>query len=163
MFLQQTKDLGKDTASVLEKSRRNHYRGIALAVNNKDKAAFLHLRKAYELDPNNQYVKLDLLITKRRLAAKSEEEKSIMGKVTADRLPNDPLELDPPIITPSHFIAGERHLLRKFGYQGDMLDHIPATRGVDMKEMDQVMKNFEKQMEKAKGKQSIIWVGGGGW
>ena len=91
----------------------------------------------------DQRIELDLAITKRHQAAESPEEKTAAGKVKASRLKDEPLEHENPIFTTSKFIDGERYLLHKLGYHGDMLEHIHGTKGVDMKEMDKVVKSLE--------------------
>ena len=104
--------------SMPERSRLYHYRGIALAMKDKDRMAFSNLRIAYQLDPTDQGIKRDLTITRRRLAATTPQEKTAAGTIQSIRLPNEPLELEPPTFTKSEFINGERYLLRRQGYQG---------------------------------------------
>lgn len=104
--------------SLPEKSRLYHYRGIAYTIKENDKMAFANLRRAYQLDPTDRNIKLDLIITKRRSTAKTPQEKAAAGTVQAARLPNEPLKLEPPSFTKSEFINGERWLLRRRGYQG---------------------------------------------
>ncbi|KAF6234507.1 hypothetical protein HO173_007132 [Letharia columbiana] len=130
--------------SQLEKSKFHHYRGITYAIRDNHKAALTQFRKAAQCDRmRDQRIELDLAITKRHQAAESPKEKTAAGKVKASRLKDEPLEHENPIFTTSKFIDGERYLLRKLGYHGDMLEHIHGTKGVDMKEMDKVVKSLE--------------------
>ena len=148
-----------------QKKRLYHYRGIALSLKNNDKSAFKHLQIASQIDPLDQGIKRDMLIAKERCAGKTAASKAAAGAIDPSRLPNDPLKLEPPTYTKSEFINGERYLLRQYGYQGDMLEHIEGTKPVDMEEMACVQKDIAQQAAQAKLLQadtSIKWIGGGG-
>ena len=146
------------------KSRLYHYRGIALSMKGNDKLAFGNLRKAYQLDPSDKDIKRDFLIAGRRLKAKTPEKMAAAGIIEASRLRNEPLKLEPPVFTQSEFINTERYLLRKAGYQGDMLEHIEGNKPVDMQGAAQAERSaaqLKAQMKSKKAGSSITWVGGG--
>ena len=148
-----------------QKSRLYHYRGIALSLKNNDKSAFNHLQIAFQVDPLNEFIKHDVSIAKGRYTARTAASKAAAGVIDPSRLPNGPLELEPPTYTKSEFINEERYLLRQYGYQGDMLEHIEGTKPVDMEEMDRIQRLFSQQMAQAKLQKAgtpIIWIGGGG-
>ena len=147
-----------------QKSRLYHYRGIALSLKINDKSALNHLLKASQLDPLDKGIQRDLLIAKGRFTAKTAASKAAAGVIDPSLLPNEPLELEPPAYTKSEFINGERYLLRQWGYQGDMLEHIEGSKPVDMEEMDRVQKDIAQQQVQAKflkADTSIKWIGGG--
>ena len=145
------------------KSLIRHCRAIALAARQKNKQALKHLQEALKLDPQNQLLRDHISITSRRLAASTKSAKNAIGTIySADSLKqlNKPLEVPPPVLKPSEFIAGERYLLRHFRYQGDMLEGIGEKKPVDMKEMRKVIRNMETQKANVKpGKCYSAWVG----
>ena len=113
---------------LLQKSRLYHYRGISLIIKGNDKEASINLRKACRLDPSDNGIRRDLLVTHRRLTAKTPQAKAAAGTVELSRLSNEPLELEAPTFTKSEYINGERYLLRKYGYQGVCLQqYIPIS------------------------------------
>ena len=123
----------------------------------------IQFRKAAQFDrTSGQLIEHDLAITKRRHAAKSVKEKTDAGGVKASLLKDEPLEHENPIFTTSEPIDGERYLLRKFGYQGDKLEHIQGKKAVDIKEMDKIFVNFEEQKAMTKKDETVrLW--GRGW
>lgn len=79
-------------------------------------------------------------------------------------LKDEALEHENPIFTTSELINGVRCLFRKFGYQGDNLEHIQGNKDVDIKEMDKIVKRSEEQKATTKKGDKIgLWVGKGGW
>ena len=72
------------------------------------------------------------------------------------QLSNEPFEVRAPTFSPSEFIADERYVLRKFGYQGDMLDHIKESTKADRKSMDEV---FDALQAWSKACKCPPWVG----
>lgn len=63
----------------------------------------------------------------------------------------------PPVLLPCEHVAGERYVLRHFGYTGDFIEDIKETAPVDEK----AMKILIEGMEKAKKKSTTrcLWVG----
>ncbi len=92
------------------------------------------------------------------MAAKTCAEKLAAGTITADGL--KPMAIPEPVYTPSQFIAGERYLLRKFNYQGDMLIHITEKAPADVKEMEKLFKGLKVQQKSTPpGKPWTAWIG----
>ena len=153
----------KSQMSQPQKSRLYHYYGIAFCMKNNDKLALNNLRRAFQLDSSDKGIERDLLIVRQRLAAKTPKDKAAAGTVEASRLCNEPLELEPPVFTKSKFINTERYLLRKAGYQGDLLEHIEGTKPVDMEAVAQVdgkLAQLQAYMQRKKGEAPIKWIGG---
>lgn len=151
--------------SRVQKGRMYYYRGIAFSIKDNDKLAYGNLRKAYQLDSSNREIKRDLRIMARRLKAQTPEDKAAAGTVEAARLRNEPLELEPPVFTPSEMINSERALLLRFGYQGNMLEHIEGSKPVDMKavaDAERAAAQNKAHLYLKKGESSIKWIGGGG-
>ena len=120
------------------------------------------MQEALKLDPQNQLLRDHISIPSQRLAASTKSAKNAIGTIhSADSLKqlNKPLEVPPPVLKASEFIAGECYLLRRFGYQGDMLDGIGEKKPVDMKEMRKVIRSMETQNANVKpGKCYSAWV-----
>lgn len=163
--LEQTDGLDHPQTTVfgLQKSRLYHYRAIGYAEMDNDNAALAELHKALALDPKNDYIRLDIRITLRRLNAVTEEEKSTAGKLTATRLANDPMMCSPPVYLPAPGIANERYLLRRLNYRGDMLMHLPDGELVDQEAVGKSMRYFHEFRQYAGGLLVMrnIWIGGG--
>jgi len=153
------------SVTVLDRSLVLHCRAIAMAAERNDEGAHRHLDIALKLDPTNKVLKRHLAITSNRLAAKTKSAREAFGIISSskslqqlDKLVNIP----PPILTPSELIAGERYLLRHFGYQGDFLDGIEEKAPVDIEEMRKLIKTMETQKANSKpGQFFSAWVGGG--
>ncbi|KAI4205612.1 MAG: hypothetical protein LQ346_001396 [Caloplaca aetnensis] len=142
----------------LARSKLLHYRGIGHAMVGKDGPALDCFRKAIRLDPQNQNLRRHTIIAKKRMTAKTRAEKLAAGTITADGL--EPMAIPEPVYTPSQFIAGERHLLRRFNYKGDMLLHIEENAPADVKEMDKLFKGMEVQQKSTPpGKPWTAWIG----
>lgn len=75
---------------------------------------------------------------------------------------NKPLPLPPPIRKGSNYIAGERYLLRHFGYKGSMLPEIEENEPIDMVKVltdIEVIENEIKEREKVGKRPTTIWIG----
>lgn len=153
------------SVTVLDKSLTFHCRAIAMAAERNHQAAHRYLDTAWKLDPTNKVLKRHLGITSNRLAANKKSAREAFGTISStkslqqlDKLVNIP----PPILTPSELIAGERYLLRHFGYRGDFLDGIAEKAPVDVVEMTKLIKTMESQKANIKpGQFFSAWVGGG--
>lgn len=136
-----------------------------MAAQRNDDGVHRCLDTAWKLDPTNKVLKSHLAITSNRLAATTKSARAAFGTIYSskslqqlDKLVNIP----PPILTPSEFIAGERYLLRHFCYQGDLLDGIAEKAPVDVVEMRKLIKSMESQKANLKpGKSYSAWIGGG--
>ncbi|KAL8907167.1 MAG: hypothetical protein Q9207_001589 [Kuettlingeria erythrocarpa] len=92
------------------------------------------------------------------MAAKIRVEKLAAGTITADGL--ELMVIPKPVYSPSQFIAGERYLLRKFNYKGDMLLHIEEKAPADVKEMEKLFKGMKLQQKSTlPGKPWTAWIG----
>ena len=101
-----------------------HCRATALAARQKDKQALKILQEALKLDRRNQLLQDHISITTQRLDASTKSAKKAIGTIySANSLKqlNKPLEAPPRVLKASELIAGERYLLRHFGYQGTCL------------------------------------------
>ena len=140
------------------KSKLIHYRAIALAVTKQSKAALIAFEKAYQIDPTNHEAKRHLHIMRLRLKGKTSAE------ITPDRLER-PILLPEKVVLPSQFIAGERYLLKRQGYTGDMLDGIAESKPADLKKMEKAAKSHDKpiaaKQKSLGGGSSMTWVGAG--
>lgn len=159
---------GADTlccVTVLDKSLLFHCRAIAMAAERNTQEAHRYLDMAWKLDPTNKVLERHLGIASNRLAANTKSAREAFGTIYStkslqqlDKLVNIP----PPVLTPSEFIAGERYLLRHFGYQGDLLDGIEEKAPVNMAEMMKIIKQTESQKARMKpGQFFSSWIGGG--
>lgn len=143
------------------KSSLHHCRAIALAAQNDDRNALHHLIEAGKADPYNKAIQAHLGIMSKRLDVGKNTTNTIYSDKSINRL-NELAEYPPPILTPSKFIAGERFLLRHFGYKGDMLEGIEEKAPVDMKAMKDYIQQIETQKANSKPDEfHSAWIGGG--
>ncbi|KAL8758142.1 MAG: hypothetical protein Q9184_004010, partial [Pyrenodesmia sp. 2 TL-2023] len=150
--------MNEPVVTPLARSRLFHYRGIAYAMMGKDGPALDCLRKAIQLEPQNQILRQHMATIKKRMAAKTRAEKVAAGTITANGL--KPMEIPEPVYTPSQFIAGERYLLRKFNYKGDMLLHIEEKAPANIEKMDKLVKDMAKQRKLTPpGRPWTAWIG----
>lgn len=151
--------------TVLDKSLLFHCRAIAIAAERNAQEAHRYLDMAWKLDPTNKVLKRHLGIASNRLAANTKSAREAFVTIYStkslqqlDKLVNIP----PPVLKPSEFIAGERYLLRHFGYQGDLLDGIEEKAPVNMAEMTRIIKQTESEKARMKpGQFFSSWIGGG--
>lgn len=113
-----------------EKKKLYHYQAYAWAQIGRDTAAYGKLVKAREIDPFDKDIEQDIAVTKRRLDAKSDEEKLAAGELNPQQLPNKPIFLVPPTYFPSPKIACERYVLHQLGYRGSLMPQIQASEPV---------------------------------
>jgi len=75
---------------------------------------------------------------------------------------NKPLPLPAPIRKGSKCIAGERYLLRHFGYKGNLLPEIEENEPINMVKVVtdiEVMENEIKGRQKVGKRPTMIWIG----
>ena len=135
-----------------EKKLLYHFQAYAWAQIGRDTAAYGKLVKAREIDPFDKHIEQDIAITKRRLDAKSDEEKLAAGELNPQQLPNKPVFLPPPTYLPSPKIACERYVLRQLGYQGNLMYQIQASEPVkDPQRLDEYARHliFTRQGRRA--------------
>lgn len=161
LLLKQTdilNDMNGPIVTPLGKSKMYHYRGIANAFLGRDDAALQSFRKAIRLDTQNQILRRHIVTIKKRIAATSLAGKLTAGTITADGLQFT--EVPDPSTRRPEYIAGERYLLRKFNYKGDMLPQIEEKKPADIKEMEKMFKNLEVQKNSVPaGEPWCAWVG----
>ena len=148
----------------LNKSRRHLYRAIALAATEKEHEAWAQISMAAKTNPYDELVQSCSRIMSARLQAISNGRKAAIGTIYSDELLsriNEPLQLAPPILNPSENIAGERYLLRQFGYKGDYLPAIKEKSPVDLTKIAKLMQTMEAQKAKlSPGAPYSIEIGG---
>ena len=144
---------GSDTAV----SRLRHYRAVPLAMTGESKLAMTELKKASHHDPSNERLSVTLQRLSANATANTTKDKKALPKAMRECLSTEPLGVGPPTFIPSEHIAGERYILRKFGYKGDTLEHIPASKAVDKAEIDEIFAGLQKQQAEF---EETLWVGG---
>ncbi|KAL8825682.1 MAG: hypothetical protein Q9170_007701 [Blastenia crenularia] len=151
-------DMDGPIVTPLGTSKMYHYRGIAMAALGRDDKALLDFRKAIRLDAQNQILRRHLAIIKKRIGATSPADKLAAGNISVEGLQF--MEIPDPIYAPSEYIAGERYLLRKFNYPGDMLPQITESKPTDIAEWEKTFKSLEAQKSShPAGKPWAVWIG----
>lgn len=158
--------LGDPVHSTYTNSLGFHCFGVALAAKNMDKKALEVLKKAEMLDPENDLLRNHVSITLERLAAKTEAAKTAAGTIYSAaslRHLGKLAIVPPPILTTSRYIAGERYVLRHFGYTGNLLEGIRETAPANVKEMKEIIRKMEKDKANTpSGEFDGLWLGARG-
>jgi len=143
---------GSDIAVI----RLHHYRAVALAMTGESKLAMTELKKASHREPSNERLSVTLQRLSAKATANTTKDKKALLTAMRECLSTEPLGVDPPTFIPSEQVAGERYTLCKFGYKGDTLEHIPASKAVDKAEIDKIFTILQKQQAKFK---ETPWIG----
>ncbi|KAL8668339.1 MAG: hypothetical protein Q9168_007026 [Polycauliona sp. 1 TL-2023] len=126
------------------RSRAHHYRGLIYILSDNDFArALQEFQTAERLVPGDATLESHIRIARQRLG----QVTGTPSDITADQIPLEPFTIsDQPgnLYAPSDLIATERAILRKLGYKGDLLEHIPASKPVDQSYVDTVEQGLEK-------------------
>ncbi|KAL8644754.1 MAG: hypothetical protein Q9226_007609, partial [Calogaya cf. arnoldii] len=113
---------------------------------------------ADRLFPGGKILKRHIQIIKQQGA-----ENTTQQMFFVDQMPLEPIKIsDQPNqhFAPFQLIATERAILRKFGYQGDMLPQIPAIKPVDKHSVEQAEADLDKLRRQlgVKGLSRPVWL-----
>lgn len=154
--------VGLPALKPVNESLMYHCHAIALAAEQKETEALEHLVKAQELGVDTEVLLDHLKVMRKRLSSKSSAAKDAIGTIfsreSIKRL--DKLASVAPLIhEPSADIAGERYILRHFGYQGDFFDEITESAPADIEKMGEIIHKMEKERaDSDPGKACVLWI-----
>lgn len=156
-----------ETLTPAEVSLARHCRSIALASRFKDEEACEQLVEAEKLDPGSVILLENLRITQQRLAATTELSKAAVGTIVREEsfeALDKTIPLRPPGKEPCEYIAGERFLMRHYGYVGPWLDDIQETMPAELELMELIIRETKVERDAIGANTSCkLWVGDTDW
>ena len=139
----------------LDRSMQFHCRAIAFAARQQSIEALECLEQAINLDPNNKMFEEFLNRNAREPLISSLTAKKAVQTICSaeyrEKL-DQSLDMPAPLLLPCSNIAGERYILRHFGYSGDLLEKIEEKEPVNIDEVNRTI----REMGRAKAEIELI-------
>lgn len=147
-FNDQLHIFGQNDYSPLEKQKFLHYRAMGLSQINKYHEALMFLNIAKDLGFPYRALEEDRAMIDRYLSSPSKST-LVPPQLAFRNLFDEPLTLRTTARISSNSIASERYLLKRLGYEGDLLEHIEESAPANVEAMEMLALQVENQMAHA--------------